>query len=174
MGFLTTNLQRSKTYLNVLNALKDREFQKQFPIFAICKPTNQIMIKTARQILLEHGLDLNSMRKLPMDSKARMTVGFLDSVSKWIDRNRIGQELELRPVYDGDVRDTLNRPTKYGYAFRTLYTEGFPTNFVLYDVNKIMSPQPLLEALGFKVFKRPLQKYYRVCIPIESLNINHK
>ncbi len=115
------------------------------------------MLKTARRILKEKGLDYDRIKSGPKDSKEYLAVSLVEFISEWIESRPIGERLAIMKRRAGEVRNTANPETKRGYLYKVPgnYKEGTWYNeytTVIFDPDKMIDPVPILVALGYAVW----------------------
>lgn len=116
------------------------------------------MIKTARQILKERGLDIDVMRKSPEGSKSRLTAGLLDYITSWMEDHATGEKIQLYRLPDDKRADDRNSEWKRGFLYKVAGNYSFSRGkrndvpLIVYDKSRVMDPAPFLIALGYQVW----------------------
>lgn len=114
------------------------------------------MIKTAKEILLEKGIDIDALEREKSMTKEKLTAGLIDFISEWFDKHEADDVLCLEAVYDftDDKALTKIQRTKRKFVFVEKYNnDGFLCHLVKYDGRAMKPIEKILKALGFYIIQ---------------------
>lgn len=108
------------------------------------------MIKTAKEILLEKGIDIDKIRREKKATQQKNAVALVQAATEWLERQPVGAELLLR--WNEGIK------TKQGFRFYKKAVrddDGTVTveYHIDYDIDKCGIPDDMLRALGFSTFR---------------------
>lgn len=95
------------------------------------------MIKTAKEILLEKGIDLDAIRRENEDSRKKQTMILVEFITEWLADNEPGVKLMIKPV-----REVA---TKRGFKLTSKDGE----HHLIYKAKQFNDPSDILKSLGF-------------------------
>lgn len=98
------------------------------------------MIKTAKEILLEKGIDIDAIRRENEASRKKQTMILVEFITEWIANHEAGVKLMIKPEKEVSTKRGFQLTSKNGEHHLT------------YKAGQFNDPSEILKSLGFNTY----------------------